>query len=267
MKVFDDELKHFNPCVPYAIEAIDEFIGEPLPPIDSPEYLARLVPIERTCAATETAVVGAVKTLLPQHFRRPTQTPATYYDSHREPTKFYVHYEHHGKSEIDRKALVDAIAELLPSPDYVVDAEARLFFFVWFFFWFYFLVSRPLARSVVVSSTPRRSSRRRTLRLVRGTNDIRDRVPRRRARQRPPAVQRAETVQPPRARGRISSRGVWRRRGDGGGGDDERRRVPVIARRGGAGPRDGRDGSARTMKTEARPAREHEVRRKKTEDA
>ena len=140
-------------------------------------------------------------------------------------------------------------------------------FFRLVFFWFYFLVSRPLARSVVVSSTPRRSSRRRTLRLVRGTNDIRDRVPRRRARQRPPAVQRAETVQPPRARGRVSSRGVWRRRGDGGGGDDERRRVPVIARRGGAGPRDGRDGSARTMKTEARPAREHEVRRKKTEDA
>ena len=158
MKVFDDELKHFNPCVPYAIEAIDEFIGEPLPPIDSPEYLARLVPIERTCAATETAVVGAVKTLLPQHFRRPTQTPATYYDSHREPTKFYVHYEHHGKSEIDRKALVDAIAELLPSPDYVVDAEARLFFFVWFSFGFIFW---SLARSRAPSSSHRLPAARR----------------------------------------------------------------------------------------------------------
>ena len=32
--------------------AVENFCSEPLPPADTPEYLARLVPVERTCPAT-----------------------------------------------------------------------------------------------------------------------------------------------------------------------------------------------------------------------
>lgn len=38
--------------VTYGCNAIENFCSEPLPPADTPEYLARLVPVERTCPAT-----------------------------------------------------------------------------------------------------------------------------------------------------------------------------------------------------------------------
>ena len=38
--------------VPYARECIETFVSDPPPPSDTPEYLARLVPVERTCDAS-----------------------------------------------------------------------------------------------------------------------------------------------------------------------------------------------------------------------
>jgi len=37
--------------VKYGQDAIAHFCSDPLPPAGTPEYLARLVPVERTCAA------------------------------------------------------------------------------------------------------------------------------------------------------------------------------------------------------------------------
>jgi len=82
---------------------------------ERPQYLARLVPVERTCPATVPHIVEAVKSLLTQHFPIPRPAP------HGGPTTFAVHYEHHGETDLPRQELIRAVGALLPEPDYKVD--------------------------------------------------------------------------------------------------------------------------------------------------
>lgn len=124
---FAKSLKSPSPILPsvvkYGVDAIENFCSEPLPPGDTPEYLARLVPVERTCPATVKEIVDVLHDeILPQHFStRQAYPPRTYYDEYKSPTTFAIHYEHHGKSEIDRAELMMRVGELLPSPDFKVD--------------------------------------------------------------------------------------------------------------------------------------------------
>ena len=52
------------------------------------------------------------------HFISRAAAAATYDE---EPTTFGIHYEHHGKSLVDRAELMERVGELLPSPDFKVD--------------------------------------------------------------------------------------------------------------------------------------------------
>lgn len=49
------------PVVTEAVEAIENFCSDPLPPAGTPEYLARLVPVERTCPARIEVCVVSVR--------------------------------------------------------------------------------------------------------------------------------------------------------------------------------------------------------------
>ena len=118
------EERAWNPLADLAAAALEEFVSEPLPPADTPEYLARLVPVERTCAATMENVVDAVREVLPRRVRNPTLEPRTALDPYAERTTYRVHFERHrargGGEDGDLRAkdLEAAIAELLPGPDY-----------------------------------------------------------------------------------------------------------------------------------------------------
>lgn len=118
------EERAWNPLADLAAAALEAFVSEPLPPADTPEYLARLVPVERTCAATMEAIVDAVRDVLPRRVRTPTLEPRTALDPYAEQTTYRVHFERHragGEGEdgdLRAKDLEAAIAELLPGPDY-----------------------------------------------------------------------------------------------------------------------------------------------------
>lgn len=62
--------------------------------------------------------------ILPQHFNiHQPVPPKTYYDAYKGPITFAIHYEHHGKSLVDRSELMKRVGELLPSPDFKVDLQ------------------------------------------------------------------------------------------------------------------------------------------------
>ena len=52
-------------------ECIETFVSDPPPPSDTPEYLARLVPVERTCDASVDVIEETLRLTNPLlHFRR-----------------------------------------------------------------------------------------------------------------------------------------------------------------------------------------------------
>jgi hypothetical protein len=59
--------------VPYARECIETFVSDPPPPSDTPEYLARLVPVERTCDASVATIEETLRQL--QTTQYPELTP------------------------------------------------------------------------------------------------------------------------------------------------------------------------------------------------
>ena len=119
-----------NPVVALGVSALDTFAGDPLPPSNTPEYLSRLLPIERICDAREDAIVRTFREILPQSVEGtaargllPESRKRTAEDPYAEPVSFAVQYEHHGKTAVDRKRLIDALGELMPSPDFRVDLD------------------------------------------------------------------------------------------------------------------------------------------------
>jgi|AntAceMinimDraft_1070359.scaffolds.fasta_scaffold07562_4 hypothetical protein len=61
--------------------------------------------------------------ILPRHFgtgTRHADPPVMHYDASRGPVTFAVHYEHHGKTLVDRAALVKQVGDLLPAPHFKV---------------------------------------------------------------------------------------------------------------------------------------------------
>ena len=65
--------------VPYARECIETFVSDPPPPSDTPEYLARLVPVERTCDASVDVIEETLRQLLTTQYPEltPTLEPKT----------------------------------------------------------------------------------------------------------------------------------------------------------------------------------------------
>jgi len=115
-----------NMVVPYAKEAVTTFVSAPPPPANTPEYLARLVPVERACDASVDAIAETitqiVETTHPELI--PTLEPRTYGDANVDATEWTLHYEHHGHtSDVPRAALEDAVAAMFPPPDFVREDE------------------------------------------------------------------------------------------------------------------------------------------------
>ena len=65
--------------VPYARECIETFVSDPPPPSDTPEYLARLVPVKRTCDASVDTIEETLRHLLTTQYPEltPTLEPKT----------------------------------------------------------------------------------------------------------------------------------------------------------------------------------------------
>ena len=60
-------------------ECIETFVSDPPPPSDTPEYLARLVPVERTCDASVDVIEETLRQLLTTQYPEltPTLEPKT----------------------------------------------------------------------------------------------------------------------------------------------------------------------------------------------
>ena len=119
-----------HPLVALGVSALETFASssDPPPPRGTPEFLSRLLPVMRTCRATEKDIVQNVSALLPQSglggFVAPASVARTSIDPFASPMTFAVKYEHHGKSRVDRKRLIERIQQLvLRSPDYLLDED------------------------------------------------------------------------------------------------------------------------------------------------
>ena len=115
-----------NMVVTYAKEAVTTFVSDPPPPANTPEYLARLVPVERACDASVDAIAETltqiIETTHPE--LRPTLEPQTYGDATRKAVEWTMHYEHHGHTrDVPRARLEDAVAAMFPPPDFVHEDE------------------------------------------------------------------------------------------------------------------------------------------------
>ena len=60
-------------------ECIETFVSDPPPPSDTPEYLARLVPVERACDASVDTIEETLRQLLTTQYTEltPTLEPKT----------------------------------------------------------------------------------------------------------------------------------------------------------------------------------------------
>jgi tRNA(Ser,Leu) C12 N-acetylase TAN1 len=111
------------------VSALLTFASDPPPPRGTPEFLSRLLPVMRTCRATEEDIVTTVSALLEQSGLgggsvSPKSVSKTALDPFFSPTTFAVKYEHHGPSLLDRKSLITRIeALILRSPDYARDED------------------------------------------------------------------------------------------------------------------------------------------------
>lgn len=117
-----------HPLTALGVSALETFAADPPPPAGTPECLSRLLPVQRVCAATEPKILEAAAALAPQAglggFVAPRAASKTHLDPFASPVTFAVRYEHHGKTDIDRKRLIRKIQELvLASPDYLVDDD------------------------------------------------------------------------------------------------------------------------------------------------
>lgn len=117
-----------HPLTALGVSALETFAADPPPPAGTPECLSRLLPVQRVCAATEPKILEAAAALAPQAglggFVAPRAASKTHLDPFASPMTFAVRYEHHGKTDIDRKRLIRKIQELvLASPDYLVDDD------------------------------------------------------------------------------------------------------------------------------------------------
>lgn len=117
-----------HPLTALGVSALETFAADPPPPAGTPECLSRLLPVQRVCAATEPKILEAAAALAPQAglggFASPRAASKTHLDPFASPVTFAVRYEHHGKTDIDRKRLIRKIQELvLASPDYLVDDD------------------------------------------------------------------------------------------------------------------------------------------------
>mmetsp|Transcript_12675 Transcript_12675/g.54424 ORF Transcript_12675/g.54424 Transcript_12675/m.54424 type:complete len:222 (-) Transcript_12675:608-1273(-) len=115
-----------NMVVSHAKEAATTFASDPPPPANTPEYLARLVPVERACDASVDAIAETltqiVETSHPE--LRPTLEPRMYGDAAVDAVAWTMHYEHHGHTrDVPRAALEDAVAAMFPPPDFVREDE------------------------------------------------------------------------------------------------------------------------------------------------
>ena len=116
-----------NMVTAYAKEAVTTFVSDPPPPHNTPEYLARLVPVERACDASVHAIAETLTQIVEfEHPElRPTLEPQTYSDAARDATRWTMHYEHHGHTrDVPRAALEDAVAAMFPPPDFVREDES-----------------------------------------------------------------------------------------------------------------------------------------------
>ena len=115
-----------NMVTAYAKEAVTTFVSDPTPPHNTPEYLARLVPVERACDASVHAIAETLTQIVEfEHPElRPTLEPQTYGDAARDAVAWTMHYEHHGHTrDVPRAALEDAVAAMFPPPDFVREDE------------------------------------------------------------------------------------------------------------------------------------------------
>lgn len=86
-----------NPVVSLAAAAVDAFAQPPFAPNNTPEYLARLIPVETVCHATEDDIVRAVRDILPQSFgvlSKPVSRTST------KSLSYDVKYAHFGKVRV-----------------------------------------------------------------------------------------------------------------------------------------------------------------------
>ena len=117
-----------HPLSALGVAALETFAADPPPPRGTPEFLSRLLPVQRTCRATERDITETVAGLLPQSglggFVAPPGGSKASLDPFASPMTFSVKYEHHGKASVDRERLVRSIEALvLTSPDYLVDDD------------------------------------------------------------------------------------------------------------------------------------------------
>lgn len=120
-----------HPLSGLGVAALETFAADPPPPRGTPEFLSTLLPVQRTCRATERDIAETVAALLPQSglggFAGAEAGAAkTSLNPFASPMTFAVKYEHHGvtTASIDRKRLIRAIEALvLTSPDYLVDDD------------------------------------------------------------------------------------------------------------------------------------------------
>ena len=117
-----------HPLSGLGVAALETFAADPPPPRGTPEFLSTLLPVQRTCRATERDITETVAGLLPQSglggFVAPPGGSKASLDPFASPMTFSVKYEHHGKASVDRERLVRSIEALvLTSPDYLVDDD------------------------------------------------------------------------------------------------------------------------------------------------
>ena len=118
-----------HPLVVLGVSALLTFASDPPPPRGTPEFLSRLLPVMRTCRATEEDIVTTVSALLEQSglgggSNSPKSVSKSALDPFFSPTTFAVKYEHHGPSLLDRKSVMTRIEEIvLRSPDYEKDED------------------------------------------------------------------------------------------------------------------------------------------------
>ena len=118
-----------HPLVVLGVSALLTFASDPPPPRGTPEFLSRLLPVMRTCRATEEDIVTTVSALLEQSglgggSNSQLTNSKSALDPFFSPTTFAVKYEHHGPSLLDRKSVITRIEKLvLQSPDYARDED------------------------------------------------------------------------------------------------------------------------------------------------